>query len=52
MLDDHHIAVVVPARNEDEHIAKVIETLPDFVDLVVVVDDGSEDQTRQRAQEA
>ncbi|RJU91435.1 MAG: glycosyltransferase family 2 protein [Candidatus Poseidoniales archaeon] len=52
MLEGHHIAVVVPARNEEEHISQVIETLPEYVDLVVIVNDGSNDQTQKRAQEA
>lgn len=52
MLDGHHIAVVVPARDEEERIVEVIETLPDYVDLVVVVDDGSKDRTNKSAEEA
>lgn len=52
MLDNHHIAVVVPARDEEEHITNVIETLPDYVDMVVIVNDGSQDATHERAQHA
>jgi len=40
------IGVVVPAYNEELLIGRVIETMPDFVDKVVVVDDSSKDQTR------
>jgi glycosyltransferase involved in cell wall biosynthesis len=39
------IAVVVPAYNEEKLIGKVLETMPDFVDLVIVVDDASADRT-------
>jgi len=39
------IAVVVPAYNEETQIAKVLATLPDFVDCAIVVDDGSTDGT-------
>jgi len=39
------IAAVVPAYNEEAHLGAVLETLPDFVDRVYVVDDGSEDDT-------
>lgn len=39
------VGVVVPARNEEKLIGGVIETMPDFVDRVVVVDDCSEDGT-------
>jgi glycosyltransferase involved in cell wall biosynthesis len=39
------IAVIVPAYNEEKLIGKVIETIPAFVDHVVVIDDASRDQT-------
>lgn len=45
MLGDWNIGVVIPARNEEEHLPKVLETIPDYVDKVVVVDDGSTDST-------
>jgi len=47
-----HIGVVIPARNEEDHIAEVLESLPKEVDLAVVVDDGSTDATYQRASNA
>jgi glycosyltransferase involved in cell wall biosynthesis len=43
------IAVVVPAYNEEELLGKVLETMPDFVDLVIVVDDASSDRTLDTA---
>ena len=39
------IGVVVPAYNEEKLIGRVLETMPDFVDLIVIVDDCSSDQT-------
>ena len=39
------IAAVVPAFNEEKLIGRVIETMPGFVDRIVVVDDCSEDRT-------
>ena len=45
MFEDKTIAVVVPAYNEDLLIAKVIDSMPDFVDHIVVVDDCSTDRT-------
>jgi glycosyltransferase involved in cell wall biosynthesis len=39
------IAVIVPAYNEEKLIGKVIETIPAFVDDIVVIDDASRDQT-------
>ena len=52
MLQGTHIAVVIPARNEEDHIDRVLTTLPVCVDSVVVVDDGSTNQTGQRAKMA
>jgi len=37
--------VVVPAYNEETLIGRVIETMPDIVDWIIVVDDDSTDQT-------
>jgi glycosyltransferase involved in cell wall biosynthesis len=39
------IAVIVPAYNEEKLIGKVLKTIPDFTDHIVVVDDASTDQT-------
>jgi glycosyltransferase involved in cell wall biosynthesis len=39
------IGVVVPAYNEELLIAKVIETMPDYVDRIYVIDDCSTDRT-------
>ena len=39
--------VVVPAFNEQLCIGRVLESIPDFVDHIVVVDDGSSDNTAQ-----
>ena len=45
MRGDKVILVVVPAYNESSQISKVVETVPDFVDHIVVVDDKSTDDT-------
>ena len=39
------LCVVVPAYNEEKQIEKVIETMPDFIDKIVIVDDKSKDKT-------
>lgn len=39
------IAVVVPAYNEELLIAKVVDTMPDYVDQIIVVNDASTDST-------
>jgi len=41
------IAVVVPAYNEEKLIAKVLETMPEWVDKIVVVNDASKDNTAE-----
>ena len=46
------IVVVVPAFREAEFVGKVVSTMPSFVDEVLVVDDGSDDETSLRASEA
>lgn len=52
MIDSSTLAVVIPAKDEAAHIAEVVTTLPDFVDHVVVVDDGSHDDTAGHARRA
>jgi glycosyltransferase involved in cell wall biosynthesis len=39
------VAVVVPAFNEENLIRRTIETMPGFVDKIIVVDDASVDNT-------
>ncbi len=41
------VCVVVPAYNEEKLIGRVLETMPDYVDKVVVVDDKSTDKTAE-----
>tara|TARA_B110001452_G_C15198809_1_gene416109 strand:+ start:209 stop:1165 length:957 start_codon:yes stop_codon:yes gene_type:complete len=43
---EYRIGVVIPAKNEERFIQKVVETLPECVDLAVVVNDGSSDATQ------
>lgn len=45
MLDGAKIAVVVPAYNEALLIGRTLSSIPTFVDSIVVVDDGSSDNT-------
>lgn len=44
------VAVVVPAYNEELLIGRVIETMPDCVDRIVVVNDCSRDRTGEIVQ--
>ncbi|MDP6907099.1 MAG: glycosyltransferase family 2 protein [Candidatus Thalassarchaeaceae archaeon] len=41
----HPVCVVMPARNESKHIAASIHSIPDSVDWIYVIDDGSTDDT-------
>ncbi|MFO7880297.1 MAG: glycosyltransferase family 2 protein [Bacteroidales bacterium] len=47
MLKNKTIAVVVPAYNEESQIEMVINTMPDFVDRIVIVNDKSKDKTNE-----
>ncbi len=47
MYKEKKICVIVPAYNEASQIGKVIETMPEFVDRIVVVDDNSIDNTAE-----
>lgn len=45
------VAVVIPACDEEPRVARVVATVPAWVDAIVLVDDGSRDGTRARARE-
>jgi glycosyltransferase involved in cell wall biosynthesis len=49
MYRNLRITTVIPAHNEGRHIARVVESMPEFVDHVVVVDDCSADETSAAA---
>lgn len=51
MLHQRLIIVVVPAYCEAAHVAKVVRSMPAFVDRILLVDDGSPDATSARARE-
>jgi len=52
MFLDQLITVIIPALNEQEAVGKVIRELPEFIDQIIVVDNGSIDQTSRVAREA
>nr|AIF08139.1 glycosyl transferase [uncultured marine group II/III euryarchaeote KM3_27_D02] len=49
MRGGRHVAVVMPARDEEALIQQSIDSIPGWVDLIVVVDDGSIDATAELA---
>ncbi len=51
MYKEKKVAVVVPAYNEEHFIGQVIDSIPAFVDQIIVVDDGSSDRTYDHVKE-
>ncbi len=50
MYKNKNIAVVIPAYNEGYLIDKTLQGIPSFVDRIIVVQDGSSDNTLERIQ--
>ncbi|MEL6303445.1 MAG: glycosyltransferase family 2 protein, partial [Bacteroidota bacterium] len=46
------IKVIIPAVNEGESIGKVVSEIPESVDEIIVVNNGSTDDTHENAQKA
>ena len=46
------VNVIIPALNESDSISKVIGDIPDFVQEIIVVDNGSTDTTAEMAKNA
>lgn len=51
MYKNHKIAVAIPAYNEGKLITKTLEEMPEFIDTMFVVNDGSKDDTPKRIKE-
>ncbi len=45
MYKGQRITVIIPCLNEEQGIERVLKRMPDFVDEIVVVDNGSTDRT-------
>jgi len=52
MYKKHKISVSVPAYQEENLIQETLKGIPDYVDSIVVVNDGSTDKTREKVLEA
>ncbi len=45
MYKEKTVSVVIPCFNEEKQITRVIETIPEFIDKIVIIDDNSKDKT-------
>lgn len=52
MYKNSKISAVVPAFNEETQILKVIDTMPSFVDNIIIINDCSKDKTKVVVDEA
>jgi glycosyltransferase involved in cell wall biosynthesis len=52
MRAHQRIGVIIPALNEEQAIGKVITSIPDWIDRIIVVDNGSTDRTSAVARNA
>ncbi len=48
MYKNKSVCVVIPCYNEETQIEKVIETMPEYVDSLIVIDDSSRDRTVEK----
>lgn len=52
MRHGQSIAVIIPALNEEQAIGRVIRDIPQWVDTIIVADNGSTDRTRHVAEQS
>jgi len=50
MKNQKSVSVIIPAFNEEASIALVLKAIPEWVDQVIVADNGSQDRTAEIAQ--
>jgi len=50
MYKGQRITAIIPCLNEEQGIERVLARMPEFVDEVIVVDNGSTDRTREVAE--
>lgn len=51
MIGEFSITAIIPAYNEEKSIGKIVELTKKYTDEVIVIDDGSQDNTAQIAKE-
>lgn len=47
MIENQQVALIIPFFNEAQNIAEVILTIPGYVDIVILINDGSTDDGHQ-----
>lgn len=52
MQNKYKIAVIIPALNEEKALPYVLKDIPQYVDNIIVVDNGSTDKTYEIAQQS
>ncbi len=52
MVDGRRVAIVMPMFNEAGHVGRTLQAIPAWVDNIVVVDDGSSDDSRRVVEES
>ncbi len=51
MSEQYGIALIMPAHNEEEYLEDTISSIPDMIDFVLFINDGSTDSTFKTAEE-
>ena len=49
MVDNHRILLLMPALNEERGLDSLLQQIPEYVDKLILVDDGSVDRTAEIA---
>jgi glycosyltransferase involved in cell wall biosynthesis len=52
MIRDKKISLIIPCKNEEKIIYRTVKAVPEYVDEIIVVDNGSTDNTVQEAKRA
>ena len=52
MSEEHGVAIIIPAHNEEGYIQQTIKSIQNTVDLVLLVNDESTDSTIKVAEKA
>lgn len=50
MLNNSRFSIIIPCYNEEKGLETILESMPDFIDEVIVVDNGCDDNSVQVAQ--